>query len=219
MARLRVHPRSPSQAEAMLPQLEPLVAAGLDSAASALSAMTGRTIQVRATRLQQVPLAHLSRVAGDPEHPVVAIYLGVGGAYCGHLLLALSEPMALSFVDMLLDLPDGSTEALATLEVSALAEAGNVAGSAFLNVLANGAHLVILPTPPVVLEDMCGAILDTLAAELALHDQEDALVIEAQLTSAGQTVDAAFLVFPAPDMLFALAQGARDEVDGGNVDG
>jgi chemotaxis protein CheC len=120
---------------------------------------------------------------------------------------------------MLLDLPDGSTEALATLEVSALAEAGNVAGSAFLNVLANGSHLVILPTPPVVLEDMCGAILDTLAAELALHDQEDALVIEAQLTSAGQTVDAAFLVFPAPDMLSALAQGARDEVDGGNVDG
>lgn len=218
MSRLRLRRRSPSQAEAIPPQLEPLVAAGLDSAASALSAMTGRAIQVRATRLRRVPLAHLSLVAGDPERPVVAIYLGVGGAYRGHLLLALSEPMALAFVDMLLDQPDGSTGALAALEVSALAEAGNVAGSAFLNTLANGAHLVILPTPPVVLEDMCGAILDTLAAELALHDQEHALVIEAELTSAGHTVDAVFLVFPAPAMLLALAQGAHDEVGGGIVD-
>ena len=80
--------------------------------ATALSEMTGRSITAEAVGLRTVPLAGLSTLAGDPERPVVAIHLGVGGDGSGCILLALGEAAAYELVDMLLGQPDGTTEAL-----------------------------------------------------------------------------------------------------------
>jgi chemotaxis protein CheC len=146
--------------------------------------------------VRMVDLSHLSMVAGDPERAVVAVYLGIGGGLNGHILMAYSESMALGLVDMLLDQPEGTTTELGDLEVSALAEAGNVAGSFFLTTFADWAGLILPPTPPVVIHEMCGAILDTLAGDLAFHSHEQAMVIDAQFTCDGQVVDAAFFMFP-----------------------
>ena len=48
---------------------------------------------------------------------------------------------------------------------------------------------------------MCGAILDTLAAELALGEHEQAMVIDAQFTCDGQVVDASFFMFPGDQLI------------------
>ena len=148
-----------------------------------------------------VELSHLSMVAGDPERAVVAVYLGIRGGLHGHILMAYSESMALGLVDMLLDQPAGTTTELGDLEISALAEAGNVAGSCFLTTIADWAGLTLPPTPPVVIHEMCGAILDTLAGDLALQSHEQAMVIDAQLSCDGQVVDASFLMFPGHQMI------------------
>jgi chemotaxis protein CheC len=151
-----------------------------------------------------VELSHLAMVAGDPERPVVAVYLGIEGDIPGHILLAFSEAMALGLVDMLLDQATGTTTELGAMEVSALAEAGNVAGSFFLTTIADWAGLALPPTPPVVIHEMCGAILDTLAAELALMEHEQAMMIDAHFTCDGQVVDAAIFMFPGDKMVEAI---------------
>jgi chemotaxis protein CheC len=109
--------------------------------------------------------------------------------------------MAMSLVDMLLDQPDGTTTELGELEISALAEAGNVAGSFFLTTIADWAGLTLPPTPPVVIHEMCGAILGTLASELAVQAHDQAMVIDAQFTCDGQVVDASFFMFPGAEMI------------------
>jgi chemotaxis protein CheC len=175
--------------------------------ADALSEMTGRVITAEAVGLRTVPLADLSTLAGDPERPVVAIHLGVGGDGSGCLLLALSESAAYGLVDMLLGQPDGTTQALEPMEVSALAEVGNVAGTFFLTALADGAQLTLAPTPPIVFHEMRGAILDTLAAELMLLEWDDALVVETEFACDEQIVEVAFFMFPGPAMVQAVTDG------------
>lgn len=180
--------------------------------AAALSEMAGRTIEAEGIATQLVPVPMLSMVAGDPERPMLMIYLGIEGEIRGHILLALSEPMALALVDMLLWQPAGTTSELGDMEISALAEAGNVSGSAFLNSIANSAGLMLPPTPPVVFHEMFGAILDTLAADLLMMEQDEAMVIEAEFTCEGEAVDLAFLMFPAPQLTSAIAKCGLLEV-------
>lgn len=173
-----------------------VAASAVRSSAEALSEMALREITAISPQVRIVDLSHLSMVAGDPERAVVAVYLAVEGDLRGHILMAFSESMALGLVDMLLCQPEGTTTELGEMEVSALAEAGNVAGSFFLTTFADWAGQTLHPTPPVVIHEMCGAILDTLAAELALQAHDQAMVIDARFTCDGQMVDASFFMFP-----------------------
>ncbi len=173
----------------------------VQSAANALSEMALREITAVSPAVRMVDLTHLSMVAGDPERAVVAVYLGIDGDTPGHILMAFSESMALGLVDMLLDQPEGTTSELGELEISALAEAGNVAGSYFLTTIADWSGHILHPTPPMVIHEMCGAILDTLAAELAVQAHEQAMVIDAQFTCDGQIVDASFFMFPGDQLV------------------
>jgi chemotaxis protein CheC len=173
----------------------------VQSAANALSEMALREITAVSPAVRMVDLTHLSMVAGDPERAVVAVYLGIDGDTPGHILMAFSESMALGLVDMLLAQPEGTTLELGDLEISALAEAGNVAGSYFLTTVADWSGHKLHPTPPMVIHEMCGAILDTLAAELAVQAHEQAMVIDAQFSCDGQVVDASFFMFPSDRLI------------------
>jgi hypothetical protein len=53
---------------------------------------------------------------------------------------------------------------------------------------------------------MCGAILGTLAAELALAAHDQAMVIDAQFTCDGQVVEASFFMFPGDQMIEMVNQ-------------
>jgi chemotaxis protein CheC len=150
-------------------------------------------------------------VAGDPERAVVAIYLGIEGDLPGHILIAFSETMALGLVDMLLGQDVGTTTDLGELEISALAESGNVAGSFFLTTIADWSGLTLPPTPPVVIHEMCGAILGTLAGELAINESDQAMVIDAQFTCDGQVVDASFFMFPGEQLIEMVGQSRMAE--------
>jgi chemotaxis protein CheC len=163
--------------------------------------MALREITAVSPEIRMVDLTHLSMVAGDPERAVVAVYLGIQGEIHGHILMAFSESMALGLVDMLMGQDEGTTVELDDLAISALAEAGNVAGSFFLTTIADWSGLTLPPTPPVVIHEMCGAILDTLAAELALAANDQAMVIDTQFTCDGQVVDASFFMFPGDKMI------------------
>ena len=185
-----------------------VAASAVQSAANALSEMALREIIAVSPEVRMVDLSHLTMVAGDPERAVVAVYLGVEGDLHGHILMAYSESMALGLVDMLMGEPVGTTEELGELEISALAEAGNVAGSFFLTTIADWSSMTLPPTPPVVIHEMCGAILGTLASELALQEHDQAMVIDAQFTCDGQVVDASFFMFPGSEMVRAV-EGAK----------
>jgi chemotaxis protein CheC len=95
------------------------------------------------------------------------------------------------------------------LPASALAEAGNVSCSAFMNLLGDATGLRLEVSPPAVVQDMRGAIVDAIVADIALLGDE-ALVIGARFhmvdgaSQAAQALDVRFLVVPSPETLDEL---------------
>jgi chemotaxis protein CheC len=210
-APLASSPTAPDPNSAALATMAIVAASAVQSAANALSEMALREITAVSPEVRMVDLSHLSMVAGDPERAVVAVYLGVEGDLHGHILMAYSEEMALGLVDMLMDQPVRTTTELGEIEISALAEAGNVAGSFFLTTIADWSGLTLPPTPPVVIHEMCGAILGTLASELALQEHDQAMVIDAQFTCDGQVVDASFFMFPGAALIQMVGAARSSE--------
>jgi chemotaxis protein CheC len=177
-----------------------IVRTGLANSSRALFRMTTGGIRLQAPHLAFLPLNVVPGIAGGPEAVVVAVYLGIEGDLNGHLMLLFTRDTALRVVDMLLEAPAGTTQDLDDLGMSALAETGNVCGSSFLNALSDRTGLRIVPTTPVVVTDMAGAILQSVVTELYLNGDE-VLMVE---TAFNQEVPGHFLLMPDQDSMARL---------------
>jgi chemotaxis protein CheC len=183
-----------------------IVQKGLDDSSKALSCMTTGGIQLQNPRLQFLPLNVVPGIAGGPEQVVVTVYLGIEGDLNGHLMLLFTEESGLRVVDMLMEQPAGTSKALDEIGVSALAETGNVCGSSFLNALSDRTGLKIVPTTPVVLVDMAGAILESVVTELYLNGDE-VLVVE---TGFNGEIPGHFLLMPDQDSMARLVAALEE---------
>jgi chemotaxis protein CheC len=203
-------------------QLEALTATidrAMARSAETLSEMSGVPIAISSSKVEIVPLADVPAAVGLPDEPAVGIYVGIAGDGGGYLLLLLDELMANNLAALLLHEPRGSIDLHDELAVSALAEAGNVSCSAFMNALGDATQLTLKARPPFVMDDMRGAIMDVAIADIA-QTGDEALLIRTQLGRCdGQTSDspvhARLLAIPTPETLErilarlgALAAGA-----------
>jgi chemotaxis protein CheC len=192
-----------------LAELDAVVQAAFERVASALSEMAGVPIAVSCSSLEVVRLAEVFTAAGDPESVALGVYVGMTGDGSGTLLLLLDESTARSLAGLMLGSDPHSLHLDDELSISALAEAGNVGCSTFMNALADATRLRLEATPPVVVNDMLGAIVDSTIADIALLSDE-AVVIGTQLATsppeAGcpSSTEARLLVIPAPGTLDAL---------------
>jgi chemotaxis protein CheC len=189
-------------------QLEALTTAverALARSAETLSEMSGVQISIASSAVEVVPLAEVPAAVGQPDEPAIGIYVGIEGDGAGYLLLLLDEMMAGNLAALLLREPSGSIDPHDELAVSALAEAGNVSCSAFMNALSEATQLTFMATPPVVMADMRGAIMDVAIADIA-QTGDEALLIKTNLgRSDGRTdsslVNARLLAIPTPETL------------------
>jgi chemotaxis protein CheC len=141
------------------------------NAMATLSTMMGREVAVHSLGLRQVSMDEVVRLVGGPEALTVGVYLTVSGNANGHIMLMYEPKIALAFVDMLMGQEIGTTSDLGEMELSALGEMGNVVGSSFLNALADGANLRLMPSPPILFRDMAGALTTSLADVLMTRDE------------------------------------------------
>jgi chemotaxis protein CheC len=120
-------------------------------------------------------------------------------------MLMYDPEMAHGFVDMLMGLPAGSTQSLGEMEESALGELGNIVGSSFLNALADATGLTLLPSPPSVMTDMAGALLDVITADILLT-QDDGFVAKTAFHAPDRDISGQFFVIPTHALLTALLE-------------
>ena len=180
-----------------------LVSRGTDNAMSGLSQMVGSEITVTAFGLRRVPVAEIADLVGGPDVMSVGIYLTVSGSASGHLMLMYDPTIAAAFVDLLMMQEVGTTQELGPMEHSALGEMGNVIGAFFLNALADETGLDLSPSPPSVMTDMAGALLDVVTADILMTSDETYLV-ETTFRVEGQEISGGFFVIPSEDLLQAL---------------
>ncbi len=190
--------------------LQTLAEEGSRRAAEGFSAMVGGVVSIPRAEVRLGPLTAIAVLRGGAEQEAVGIYLQAYGEVAGHIMLVLPYLKALELADLLLGLPPGTSRQLNPLERSALAEVGNLTGTFFLNAVAVRTGLSTRPSPPAVVVDMLGAIIDIIvAASGGVSDQ--VLMFQSRFLREGRDVEADFWMIPDAATLQALAKaGSAD---------
>jgi len=183
---------------------------GIDNAMSGLATMVNREIRMSSLSLKQVPASEAPDLVGGADKMVIGIYLAFEGDATGHLMLVHQPDVALAIIDMLLGNEPGATRDLNEMEQSALGEMGNIIGSAFLNAIADALALRLQPSPPEVILDMAGAILDVAFAEI-LQQTDDVFVAETSFGTSDRQARGTFLVIPSFNFLKVILSHAGVE--------
>lgn len=180
--------------------LQSIVSRAMADSSASLAEMTAGRIRLSAPKLLCLPLNLVPSLTGGPEQVVVAVYVAMGGDLSGHVMLFFEEEKALLLADLLFGYPAGTTRSLGPLELSAIAEAGNICVSSFMNAVADVAGLKVIPTVPAVVMDMAGAILQSVVADLYQNGDE---VLVAETGFSGE-VSGRFLLMPRTDSMARL---------------
>lgn len=176
-------------------QLRGLLQAAMQNAAQGLSDMAGRPITINTPHVEKISINQIVTHAGSPETEIVGIYLLATGDFSGQVILMLPLAEALYLVDLLMGTPPGTTTELGEMEISALAEAGNLTTAYFLNEIAARTTVSSRPSPPAVLVDMLGAVMDIVTTPVASYT--DVLMIaETIFQDSGRAIVAYFWVLP-----------------------
>jgi Chemotaxis protein CheC, inhibitor of MCP methylation len=176
-------------------KLKIITSEGVNNAASGFSGMVGRKIQFNNPVARLVPVLSIPEIVGRPDDDAVGIYLRFDGDLAGQILMIVPHNKALELADLLMDLPQGTTQHLGSLERSALGELGNLCGSFFLNSMAGKVNADFRPSPPAVMVDIVGAILEIVVVTTG-GIGEHALLMQANFMDGSRCVEADFWVIP-----------------------
>jgi len=166
---------------------------GMKNAVAGLSKMIGREISASEFKTKKVAVKDIPDLFGGPEALIVGVYLSISGDSTGHMLVAYQPNTAFGLVDMLLGQPQGTTTQLSDMEQSVLGEVGNIMGSFFLNYLSDNVGVAVQPSPPAVMMDMAGAVLDGIMASIMQYT-DYVYVVETEFGTEDTQVKGNFLV-------------------------
>jgi len=175
---------------------------GAGHAATALSQMTSRRIMVNVPRLQIVRLEEVADLVAEPDQVVAAVLMHMLGDLTGRTLLVFPRDAAMRLSEILLNRPLGTSRIFGELEQSAIKEAGNILSAAYMNALSDFMGMMLLPSVPSLVVDLCAAVLTTTYTNFG-DDRDFAFSIETQFTMGddAEAVQAHFLLLPDVESL------------------
>jgi len=175
--------------EEQLDALRELASIGSGTAATALSQMLGRPVELAVPRALALPLADALDAVGEPDAMVASAVMPVGGDAEIVVLLLFSYRCAATLCDLL------GVEPRSELGDSALGEIANVLGANAVGALSQMTGLALEPQPPHVLYDMLGAIVASVLTATA-GELDTALVMDTELTVERDACGLSFLLLP-----------------------
>ncbi len=171
---------------------------GAGHAATALSKLLGKPVDMDVPRVNLVPFDDIAEQVGGAEAVVAAVFLRVEGDAPGNLFFLLSIDSAKQLLLELLAMETGEGSPFTELEVSALSEIGNILAGSYLSSLADLTRLNLSPTVPGFAVDMAGAILAY--GLLQFGDMGDkALLIETSFFDGIDRVEGNLFLIPDPE--------------------
>jgi chemotaxis protein CheC len=170
---------------------------GVSKAISGLSEMVGKPIDLTDFSLSRMLVRKVPELFGGPEALMVGVYLQSTGQSEGHMIVGYDPAVACKLIGLVLGQTPDSVLNLSEMDQSVLGEIGNVMGSFFLNTLADSTGVRLLPSPPAVMVDMAGAILDVPLAYTLSHGDYTYL-ITAAFSAPDGVIEGKFIVMPVP---------------------
>jgi chemotaxis protein CheC len=192
---------NPRYTDLQLDALRELSNIASGTAATALSQMLGREVDINVPQVFSLPFADAVEACGDPDSSVAGVVIPVHGNMEALVLLLIPEEHAATLCRLL------GVEPGSEFGESALREIGNILGCSYLGALASMTGLELLPCPPHLATDMLGAIVASVLAQAA-GEADSALVLDSNLDVADVACSLSFLLLPtrgtAGDLLAPL---------------
>ena len=142
---------------------------GTGNAATALSKLLNRHIEIIIPETKFIPLSEFADEFGGAEKIVVSTYLKILGDLTGEALFIFPVKSAEKIVDVMMNRPIGASEMIDEMAQSAFKEMSNIFTGAYLNSLADFLSIKILPSVPHITTDMLQPIIDFVLAKVANH--------------------------------------------------
>ena len=186
-----------SLSETQLDALRELANIASGTAATALSQMLAREVEINVPRALALPPADAVDACGDPEQHVASVVVPIQGDIDGIVLLMIPYEQAEILCGLL------GVEAHTEVGDSALREIGNILATSYLNGLGAMTGMELEPSPPQLHTDMLAAIVSSLLVGAAgTHDL--ALVLDSELDVSGDPCSISFLLLPTSGQIVDL---------------
>lgn len=185
---------------------------GAGHAATALSQLTNRRIMISVPQIKVTRVEDVGELLGDPEEVVAAVLMHMLGDLTGRTLFVMTEPSTRLLCDLLLRRQPETTAAFHDLEQSAIKEAGNILGGAYMNALSDFMGMMLLPSFPSLVVDQAAAVISTAVVGFGT-DRDFVFCVESDfhfdLDEAGHHLKGHFLLLPDLASLRAIFDAIR----------
>ncbi|MFA4662584.1 chemotaxis protein CheC [Pyrococcus kukulkanii] len=169
---------------------------GASHAATALSQMTGKEVNISVPNLRIMAIKNVPEVVG--EDVKVAVYIELGKDFSSHAFFIADYDDALKMFDIMIGNPPGTTKEMDEMVKSSFMEMGNILISAFANALSEFLGITIEQSPPNLAIDFLPAILDFALADIGKYC-DYTIILETKITISGVEFEEHFLLFPKPE--------------------
>lgn len=180
---------------------------GTGNAATALSRLIGRPVDMDVPVAELVPIYEIAERYGSPETPVCAVLVRTEEDFCCSLLFMIGEEKANTLADLMIPMDLSTMDEGMRVQIrdSALSEQGNIILGAFLNALAQITGWVLPTTTPAVAHDMLGSIMDLVAAMFGVIGDSAMLVkTSLRVMDLECDLDGTVIMIPDPGSLEVL---------------
>ncbi|AJC72972.1 chemotaxis protein CheY [Pseudothermotoga hypogea DSM 11164 = NBRC 106472] len=174
---------------------------GTGNAATALSQLTNKKVEITVPKAEVVPISKIPFIFPEPEDLVVGVRMSVHGDINFDVLLVLNRLAAKRILQDLLGSPCEDVTQLDELSQSALKEVGNIMCGSYITALAEFTGLYLDPLPPDLIVDMLAAIISEALLPTASYE-DSAIYVETELSIEGlQTITSYMLLIPGENSL------------------
>lgn len=167
---------------------------GSGHAATALSTLLQRRIDMSVPEVWVVPYENIEAIIGQLDSPQAVVYVKVEGEAAGKAVFFFPLESAEIVVQTLLGINQPVDLFADEMAQSALQEVGNIMVSSFLIALTSFSGIPLQPSVPALAVDMVGAIFDAIMLEDGTLD-DNVLFIDTQMSGVPQ-IEGQFIFLP-----------------------
>jgi chemotaxis protein CheC len=194
----------PAYSDLELSAIQEIANIGTGNAATALSQLVMRPVDIGVPRAELVPLQDAADAIGPAEQEVMAVLTPVRGDLEANMLLAFPAEAA-EALGALFGV-DVSTD----MGASMLQEVGNILTGSYTTAISGMTGMNLEPSPPLVAHDMLASVVDGVLA-MSVVESDTVLFLQTAIHVEGTAVGFAFLLVPGegmvPTLLGALGLG------------
>ena len=167
---------------------------GVGHAATSLSQLLGKTVEMNVPRVEITEISRVHEVikADKVVAGVVAGLNDIDKGLAGYLYIVFPDSAEKKIAEIMMIEED--------MIESALTEIGNILSSSFCNATAEMLGAILMPTPPDFARDYLMAIIDALLAQLVAK-WDRVIIFDTQLKDESQSVNIEVILIPSEGLM------------------